>query len=621
MNFLSDAGSVVRFPRNLLDERVFDLPDWILDLLPIGVHICDRDGTIVRYNRGAAEIWARSPKPGDPAERFSGSYRLRRVDGSELPREEHPAAEALRTGTSVLNHIMVCERPDGSRVSLLVNAHALKDALGNVIGAINCSQDITSFKRMQTLLHESERQSRGMLEALPVAVYATDPEGRITFFNQAAVDLWGRRPDIGQSVWCGSWKLYHLDGRPMPHDECPMALALKEGRTIDGAEAVAERPDGTRIAFRAYPTPLFDEAGRIVGGLNTLMDVTERRRTEEIRQRLVSIVESSQDAIVGKDLNGTIISWNHGAAQLFGYTPEEVIGKSVTILMPADHINEEPEILARIRRGEKIDHYETVRQRKDGSLIDISLMVSPIRNAEGVIIGASKIARDITERRRAEEQRRLVLREMNHRVKNLFSLASGVVTLSARSAETPAGLAAAVRERLTALARAHDLTLPDLAASASSSGKATTLYALIRTIVSPFEDTQAGGASATATGPDVTIGGSAVTSLALLLHEFATNAAKYGAFSMPTGHVDIRWSLEEGELLLTWEEQGGPQFEPPPDDEQAGFGTLLCRRIVSGQIGGRIAHQWNPHWPGHKSHTAVGGFVGLIKPPAIAAVS
>lgn len=268
MTFLGDAGSVVRFPRNSLDQRVFDLPDWILDLLPIGVHICDRDGTIVRYNRSAAGIWARSPKPGDSAERFCGSYRLRRVDGSELPLEEHPAAEVLRTGMSVLNHIMVCERPDGSRVSLLVNAHALKDALGNIIGVINCSQDITSFKRMQTLLHESERQSRGMLEALPVAVYATDPEGRITFFNQAAVDLWGRRPDIGQSVWCGSWRLYHLDGRPMPHDECPMALALKEGRTIDGAEAVAERPDGTRIAFRAYPTPLFDEAGRIVGGLH-----------------------------------------------------------------------------------------------------------------------------------------------------------------------------------------------------------------------------------------------------------------------------------------------------------------------------------------------------------------
>src|SRR5206468_6388838 len=138
---------------------------------------------------------------------------------------------------------------------------------------------------------------------------------------------------------------------------------------------------------------------------------------------------------------------------------------------------EEPGVLARIRRGERIDHYETVRQRKDGSLIDISLTVSPVKDADGKIVGASKIARDITERKRAQEQQSLLLREMSHRVKNLFAVASGVVTLSARSADSPASMATAVRERLDALTRAPELTRPGLIGAPEQSNRDTTLHA------------------------------------------------------------------------------------------------------------------------------------------------
>src|ERR1700731_310932 len=144
--------------------------------------------------------------------------------------------------------------------------------------------------------------AREVLEALPAAVYTIDAEGRITFFNQAAVDLWGCRPELGKSVWCGSWRLYWPDGRPMRHDECPMAVALKEGRPIRGAEAAAERPDGTRVPFLAYPTPLRDRSGALTGAVNTLIDITERKRSEEFEKRRASIVEFSDDAIVSKDL-------------------------------------------------------------------------------------------------------------------------------------------------------------------------------------------------------------------------------------------------------------------------------------------------------------------------------
>jgi PAS domain S-box-containing protein len=168
--------------------------------------------------------------------------------------------------------------------------------------------------------------------------------------------------------------------------------------------------------------------------------LARRLSGERAAQHYAAIVESSVDAILPKDLNGVITSWNRGAHLLFGYTTEEAVGQPVTLLIPLDRHDEEPFILGRIRRGESVDHHETIRQTKDGRLIDISLTVSPIKNESGEIIGASKIARDISESKRAQERLKLLLREMDHRVKNLFSLAIGVLHLSGRSAETAKGV-------------------------------------------------------------------------------------------------------------------------------------------------------------------------------------
>ena len=169
-------------------------------------------------------------------------------------------------------------------------------------------------ERIESLLSENEgavrEPPRDLLDALPIAVYLTDSAGRITFYNQAAADLWGHRPEIGKAEWCGSWRLYWPDGRPLPHDQCPMAVALKERRAIRGAEAVAERPDGVRVPFLAYPTPLYDKSGALIGAVNTLVDITERKRAELASRKLALIVENSDDAIVSKDLNGVITTWN-----------------------------------------------------------------------------------------------------------------------------------------------------------------------------------------------------------------------------------------------------------------------------------------------------------------------
>ncbi|WEX75443.1 PAS domain S-box protein [Sinorhizobium numidicum] len=267
---------------------------------------------------------------------------------------------------------------------------------------------------------------RATLDALPVAIYTTDENGIITYYNRAAALLAGREPELGKDRWCVSWRLRRPDGSALPHHQCPMARALKEGKPIRGKELVAVRPDGTTVPLLPYPTPIFNASGALSGAVNLLIDLTERKKSELLASEreaecrrlaeresryLAAIVESSDDAIVSKDLNGIITSWNQGAERLFGYMADEVLGRPITILMPPAYENEEPRILERIRRGERIDHYETKRRRKDGSLIDISLTISPVRDAEGRIIGASKIARDITERKQAKEVLSIRLRE------------------------------------------------------------------------------------------------------------------------------------------------------------------------------------------------------------------
>lgn len=313
-----------------------------------------------------------------------------------------------------------------------------------------------------------------------------------------------------------------------------------------------------------------------------------RQEVEETNAWFAAIVESSDDAILSKSLEGIISSWNAGARRLFGFTAEEAVGKPVTILIPEDRLYEEEDILRRIRRGERVEHYETVRRRKDGSLLDISLTVSPVRDASGAIIGASKIARDISERKRGQERQRLLLREMNHRVKNLFAVTTGLISIGALSAADADDLATSLRERVLALSRAHDLTLPDLDREVTGA-VGTTLFALLSAIVAPHDGPE--GSRMALSGVDVPLQGAALTSLALVLHEFTTNAAKYGAFSTASGRLLVRTAIEGETLSLCWTEAGGPPVVPGEDGE--GFGSLLERATVEG-LGGEIVRDWAP---------------------------
>jgi PAS domain S-box-containing protein len=318
----------------------------------------------------------------------------------------------------------------------------------------------------------------------------------------------------------------------------------------------------------------------------------ERLTEHHAAQHYAAIVESSDDAILSKDLNGVIMSWNRGAQRLFGYTAEEAVGRPVTILIPADRPNEEPMILERIRRGDRIDHYETIRRRKDGSFVDISLTVSPIRNQQGEIVGASKIARDITELNRARQRQELLLREMDHRVKNLFALAISVLNLSGRSAASVPEVIRSAGDRLSALARAHALTLSHGPKDVPQAAKPATLHTLIGAITAPHDARfDSDGSRFSVIGCDMEISGAVISSLALLLQEFATNSTKYGALSATAGRVQIHCANHGETLVVTWTERGGPEVVPPTGNN--GFGDLLVRTTIAG-LGGDISRDWKP---------------------------
>ncbi|TMJ83508.1 MAG: PAS domain S-box protein [Alphaproteobacteria bacterium] len=417
-----------------------------------------------------------------------------------------------------------------------------------------------------------------LFEALPVAVYMTDAEGRITFYNRAAAELWGHNPELSSGQWCGSWRLYWPDGRPMPHNECPMATALKEGREVRGVEAIAERPDGTRLRFRTYPTLLRDASGRIVGAVNLLMDVTEQHDAHLESEWLAAIVVSSDDAIISKTLDGVITSWNGGAARIFGYEPSEMIGQSILRLIPPELHGEESEILARLQRGERIDHYETVRVAKDGRRVDVSLTVSPLRDRSGKVVGASKVGRDITERKRAEKLQRILTDELSHRVRNTLATVQAIASQSLARARSPNDFVASFGGRLQALANAHTLLT-------RSQMQGAEVMALVN------EQVLVGAAMGdriSCSGPLVVLEPQTAMHLALVLHELATNARKYGALSVPDGRLSVTWEMRTNggcSLHFAWKESDGPKVSAPRGH---GFGRALIEQTVQSH-GGHVS--------------------------------
>ncbi len=301
-----------------------------------------------------------------------------------------------------------------------------------------------------------------------------------------------------------------------------------------------------------------------------LMDVSQQKTSEIELARLAAIVASSDDAIVSKTLDGRVTSWNAGATHMFGYKPEEIIGKPINLIIPPEFQKEEYDILARLRRGERIDHYDAVRVAKDGRRVNVSLTVSPLRDKAGTIVGASKIARDVTERKEKEELQRILFQELNHRVKNTLAVVQAIASQSLKRTPTPEEFVKSFSGRIQALARTHDLLV-------LGKMKGADVATLIRQELSIYIlDAERISYS----GPSVMLGAKTTGELALILHELATNARKFGALSIPTGKLSIAWKLRSGgrELALEWKESGVPKSREPI---ARGFGTSLIERSLT----------------------------------------
>jgi PAS domain S-box-containing protein len=313
--------------------------------------------------------------------------------------------------------------------------------------------------------------------------------------------------------------------------------------------------------------PVRDQSGVVKFLHPTGIDITERKEIEAaLRERenrllwLASIVESSDDAIVSKNLDGIITSWNSGAERVFGYTAEEAIGQPIMIVIPQDRQDEERTILTRLRRGERIDHFETVRQRRHGSSIVVSLTVSPVKNAEGKIVGASKIARDITGQKRSQEQIATLAREAEHRSRNLLASVQAMVKLS--QSDTSEGLKHAIEGRIRALANVHSLFVETRWIGAE-------LTTLATQELGPYS--KEAETRVRIDGPQVLLNPDMAQAIAMILHELATNAAKYGALSTPEGQIDLKWLHEaDGRLIVRWTELGGPDVQTQPRLRHAG---------------------------------------------------
>ena len=535
------------------------------------------DGPIEFWNAGAERLYGFTP--GEAVGRFSHALLQTKfpIEFAEF------RAELCSSGCWSGELCHICK--DGREVVVDSRMQLLDDK--TVLEANRDCTEVEALIARQAELLRNHAMTAAKFEALfnQSGVFAgiLDLQGYMQEVNDLAVDWCGYRREevLDRPFWDTPWW--------RGTDEAKARIRFATQQALAGLEFREELPywtaDGSERVVDFAMHPIRNQSGAIMFLYPTGVDISERKRVEadlrDSEQRLryvAAIVESSDDAIVSKNLDGIITSWNRGAERIFGYTAEEAVGQPIMIVIPQDRQSEEREILTRIRRGERIDHFETVRQRRHGSLINVSLTVSPVKNAEGKIIGASKIARDITEQKRSQERIATLAREAEHRSKNVLASVQAAVNLS--RADTPEGLKQAIEGRIRALANVHSLFV-----------ESRWIGAELSTIAAQELDPYAAKERVRIEGPPVLLEPNAAQAVAVTLHELATNAAKYGSLSGPGGRVELTWVHgEDKRLVMRWTETGGPAVQVPTRE---GFGSRVIDRMIR-QLKGKTRFDWHP---------------------------
>jgi PAS domain S-box-containing protein len=344
----------------------------------------DLNGTITSWNRTAERLFGYSP-----AEAIGQSIGMTIPDDRQA--EEDMVLERIRAGECITAFDTTRRRKDGALIPVSLTVAPIQDDDGRVIGASTIARDITGQVEAETAI----RRLAAIIESSDDAIICGDLDGIITSWNRSAERIFGYSPAqvIGQSI--------HLIVPADRRREADTILArVRAGDAVTHLDTMRQARDGRLIPISLTASPIHDATGGVIGAASIARDMSQSVEAAGASRRLALVVESSDDAIVTKDLTSIITSWNPAAERMFGYTAAEAIGRSIRMIIPDELQSEENVVLDRIRAGDRIDHYETIRQRKDGSRLNISLTVSPIRNERGEVVGASKIARDITERTR-----------------------------------------------------------------------------------------------------------------------------------------------------------------------------------------------------------------------------
>ncbi|HKQ39657.1 MAG TPA: PAS domain S-box protein [Verrucomicrobiae bacterium] len=382
------AKTEVDPPNNLLAAIVDSTDDAIISK--------DLNGTITTWNKAAEHIFGYTAK-----EVVGGPISV--LIPPEKGAEEMEILQRIRRGERIEHYETSRMRKDGKRIEVSVTISPLSHE-GRIIGASKIARDITEQKRIEREIEEHRARLQVTLSSIGDAVIVTNANAQVDYMNPVAEALTG-------------WKIAEARGQALEavfniinettrrRVENPAARALEQGAIVALANhTVLIAKGGAEYAIDDTAAPIRASDKNVLGAVLVFRDVSSARAKEDFRARLAAIVQSSDDAIISKDLNGRIMSWNPGAVQLFGYNADEAVGRPISMVIPPERLHEETNILERLRRGERIDHFETVRITKDRRKVEVSLTVSPIFDSEGHVVGASKIARNITDRKRIDRE-------------------------------------------------------------------------------------------------------------------------------------------------------------------------------------------------------------------------
>jgi PAS domain S-box-containing protein len=681
-----------------------------LDAIPGAVYLCDAEGWLVAYNSEAASLWGRSPDP-QRKERFCGSHRLFQLNGVALPHEECPMATAVRQGTPTRNAEVIMERPDGSRITALVNIRALRDHAGRIEGAINCFQDISSRKQIEEEIRQKSQDLEDFFENSAVGLHIVSGEGIILRANKAELDMLGYKAeeyigrhvaefhadapvigDILQRLSCdekldryparlrardGSLKHVVItsnsrfkDGKfvntrcfttdiselraaeeaqrtsearlAATYDAASVGIAEADengrlvrvndslcritGRTREQLLALsfldytdpddqaedaqlykrqvkgeigsytfrkrALRPDGSVRHLDIFSSSVRNPEGRFLYGVRVTQDVTTAKQLEdrlrESEQRMRDLLEALPAAIYTTDANGRIDFFNRAAVEMAGRIPQPGDEWCVTWKLywpdgsPLPH-NQCPMAVA-LRENRPVRGAEAVAERPDGSRVPFIPYPTPLLDSDGNLVGAINMLVDISERKRAENAQKVLIDELNHRVKNTLATVQSLASQTAHHVSSLDEFLPTFMGRLLALARSHDLLT-------QRNWQDAPFERLVRDVITPVA-----GERVKMEGPSVNLNARTALSLTMVFNELLTNAAKHGALSLPQGSVSLRWQASEGEhgqctFSCEWRESGGPLVTPP---KRRGFGSRLMERCVEAELAGEFDLVYEP---------------------------